>query len=170
MSEIELLPCPFCDQKPIWKQDKIYYCQLHGEPSQSMIIFCNNSDCFSKPKVTAGDCYNHTKAEGFNVGKQKALKKAAERWNTRAITPNKDSQESFRANLQRNQEIFDMGVEHKGGHKDDSREIEGLREVNRALLNVVKELNEGYVPSWFQKTVDLAITKAEQALVERGSL
>lgn len=77
------LSCPFCGGYPKIEQSTVHYCQLHGEPSQAMIVLCKNNSCRARPKVSAGDCYNHTKAEGFNAGKQRAIEEAIAIWNIR---------------------------------------------------------------------------------------
>lgn len=64
MSEIELKPCPFCGQAPVW-----FHCRASGIPSA--ILGCINDECFG-PRTTA---------EG--VG-------AIAQWNTRASVPAHD--------------------------------------------------------------------------------
>lgn len=55
MERIEALPCPFCGDKPKFRQSKISYCQLHGEPSQTFIVHCANHRCLVNPSVSGGD-------------------------------------------------------------------------------------------------------------------
>lgn len=71
----ELKPCPFCGGKPKHKQAKTVYCQLHGEPSAYVEIYCDNQ-CPARPKVAAGNCYDLGKYHA-------ALEAAAAKWNTR---------------------------------------------------------------------------------------
>lgn len=78
------LQCPFCGSSPKIFQNKIYHCQLHGEPSQSVRVECSNNNCPSKPGVSAGDCYNHASTESFQDGKRKATQQAIQKWNIRA--------------------------------------------------------------------------------------
>lgn len=78
MSE-ELKPCPFCGGKPRVDLDKITYCQLHGEPSQTVRVYCYRSDCAAKPSVSAGDVYNG--------GETAARRVAIAAWNRRAPSP-----------------------------------------------------------------------------------
>lgn len=71
-----LKPCPWCASRAKWKLDKVYHCQLHGEPSQSVIVYCDFHKCAAKPKAYGGDVYNG--------GQNDARDKAAVLWNTRA--------------------------------------------------------------------------------------
>lgn len=72
-----LKPCPFCLSKPSIETGKLYHCQLHGEPSQAIVIRCKNNSCFARPSIQAGDIYNG--------GKNKAQLQAIKKWNTRPI-------------------------------------------------------------------------------------
>lgn len=73
MSEIK--PCPFCGGMPRVDLDKVTYCQLHGDPSQSVRVYCYH-ECPSRPSVSAGDAYNG--------GEARARAEAIAAWNTRA--------------------------------------------------------------------------------------
>lgn len=74
--ETELLPCPFCGGKPRVDLAKKTFCQLHGEPSQAVRVYCYH-DCPSRPSVEAGDT--------FNGGEAKARAVAIAAWNRRAL-------------------------------------------------------------------------------------
>ena len=69
------LPCPFCGSKPIVELGKLTSCQLHGEPSQAVVIRCKSNECRAKPSVSAGDKYNG--------GEAKARGEAITVWNKR---------------------------------------------------------------------------------------
>ena len=75
----ELLPCPFCGGRPRVDLAKKTFCQLHGEPSQQVTVYCYHADCVSKPSVSAGDV--------FNGGEAQAREKAIAAWNRRAPSP-----------------------------------------------------------------------------------
>lgn len=68
--------CPFCGYAPYVDLGKKGSCQLHGEPFQSVRVYCKNHDCAAKPNIFAGDIYN--------VGKDKAEDEAISLWNRRA--------------------------------------------------------------------------------------
>lgn len=51
----EILGCPFCGSRPKIKESKTTYCQLHGEPSRSFIVYCDNHKCFANPRVADGN-------------------------------------------------------------------------------------------------------------------
>lgn len=72
MQRGELAPCPFCGKQPYFTLDKLRHCQLHGEPMQSLIIHCKNTDCFVKPSMTYGDVHNG--------GEAKTRIEAARKW------------------------------------------------------------------------------------------
>jgi hypothetical protein len=76
----ELLPCPFCGCNPKISLGKKTHCQLHGEPSQGFIVFCDWRDCVAKPKVEAGNIYNGI---GDEIYKKEAREEAIKAWNTR---------------------------------------------------------------------------------------
>ena len=59
----ELLPCPFCGGRPRVDLAKKTFCQLHGEPSQQVTVYCYHADCVSKPSVSAGDVFNGGEAQ-----------------------------------------------------------------------------------------------------------
>ena len=75
----ELLPCPFCGGRPRVDLAKKTFCQLHGEPSQQVTVYCYHVDCVSKPSVSAGDV--------FNGGEAQAREKVIAAWNRRAPSP-----------------------------------------------------------------------------------
>ena len=74
-----LLPdnCPFCGARPKIRQGKTTHCQLHGEPSASAIVYCDNHLCKAKPQIAAGDCYQ-------SGGYKAAIFEAMTAWDTRA--------------------------------------------------------------------------------------
>jgi hypothetical protein len=59
--------------KPVTGLAKHHHCQLHGEPSQAVIVRCKTVLCPAKPCVAAGDIYNG--------GKEKARNEAIAKWN-----------------------------------------------------------------------------------------
>lgn len=71
-----LLPCPFCGARPIIREGKKGYCQLHGEPNQGIKVFCPTSGCGAAAGVEAGDIYDN--------GVDKAKSEAVASWNRRA--------------------------------------------------------------------------------------
>lgn len=73
---LNLKPCPFCGGKPRIDLNKVQYCSLHGEPSQSVRVYCYHTDCPSRPSVSAGDAYN--------CEEQQAREQAVTAWNMRA--------------------------------------------------------------------------------------
>jgi Lar family restriction alleviation protein len=75
MTAPELKPCPFCGKQPTWKLAKKQYCQLHGEPSQAVHVFCKSSGCPAAGGVFAGDT--------FNGGEETAKAEAIAAWNRR---------------------------------------------------------------------------------------
>ena len=78
----ELLPCPFCKQKPRVSRGTKGSCQLHGDPYQAMRVVCETRTCPARPQVQAGDIYNG--------GEPKARLEAITLWNnalTRAAAP-----------------------------------------------------------------------------------
>jgi len=56
--------------------DKKEHCQLHGDPSQSVHVFCSGLRCAANGGVHAGDVYNG--------GLEQAQAEAAAAWNRRA--------------------------------------------------------------------------------------
>lgn len=72
----ELAPCPFCGKQPYWGMGKLGHCQLHGEPMQSIIIYCKNPDCFVKPSMSYGDIHCG--------GEARVRIEAARKWGYRA--------------------------------------------------------------------------------------
>ena len=77
MTLATILPCPFCGKTPRLEKGKKSFCQLHGEPSQPMIVRCANTSC-CRPQWAAGDV--------FNGGEEKAKLEVIEKWNTRHIS------------------------------------------------------------------------------------
>lgn len=79
MSDKEIITedCPFCGTSPKARQGKVTHCQLHGEPAQAVIVYCDFRFCHVKPSVTAGDIYNG----GYYKAKLEAVKK----WNARVL-------------------------------------------------------------------------------------
>lgn len=75
LNEKGLLPCPFCGGKPRVDLAKKTFCQLHGEPSQAVKVYCYH-DCPARPSVESGDV--------FNGGEAKAREQAIAAWNRRA--------------------------------------------------------------------------------------
>jgi hypothetical protein len=71
----ELKLCPFCGSKPKIKLGKKGHCQLHGDPYQGVVIYCDNHECKIKCGVEAGDIYNG--------GETKAREEVKKIWNTR---------------------------------------------------------------------------------------
>lgn len=82
MEELKPLTCPFCGCIPKINPAKKTHCQLHGEPSQKMAVYCDWKDCFAKPRVEAGDIYNGI---GDAIYKKEATNEAIKVWNTRAM-------------------------------------------------------------------------------------
>lgn len=78
----KLKTCPFCGCAPSMHLGKRTGCQLHGDPSQPVVIKCNYEKCPAKPMITAGDVY-----AGCDTvtpeNKLKAEQEAAEIWNRR---------------------------------------------------------------------------------------
>jgi len=74
----ELEKCPFCNSQPYFGLGKKGNCQLHGEPFQSVVIFCKKHECPAKPKVEGGDIYNG--------GEAKARIEVAKLWNRRGVS------------------------------------------------------------------------------------
>ncbi len=75
-----LYSCVFCGGRAAWKLSKTRYCQLHGDPYQDVIVFCDHqkpnysnesnakrTNCGVRPEVSAGD-----------------MERAFELWNTRS--------------------------------------------------------------------------------------
>lgn len=56
-SGVTLKPCPFCGRQPKQGLGKVTYCQLHGDPSQDWIIWCDGFDGKTTPhaRILAGD-------------------------------------------------------------------------------------------------------------------
>lgn len=80
MTEQSILPCPFCGCQPKIKLSKKAHCQLHGEPSQKVVVYCEWKDCQAKPMVEAGDIYNGI---GDAIYKKEATAEAIKIWNIR---------------------------------------------------------------------------------------
>ena len=70
--------CPFCGSNPRIEDGKKAYCQLHGDPSQPVVIRCADGSCPSNPCVKGGNI--------FNGGRPKAVGEAIRRWNTRVTS------------------------------------------------------------------------------------
>lgn len=70
-----ILPCPFCGSIPKVNLGKTSHCSLHGDPFQSVRVYCDNNQCFANPRVEGGDVHNG--------GEPKARLEAIERWNVR---------------------------------------------------------------------------------------
>lgn len=85
MDKPKLLPCPWCRCQPKINLGKKHHCQLHGEPSQGIVIKCDWKDCPAKPSIEAGDIYNGI---GDAIYKDKATQEAISIWNTRKGVPN----------------------------------------------------------------------------------
>lgn len=77
---MEIKPCPFCGCRPKISLAKKTHCQLHGEPSQAILIYCDWKDCSAKPRIEAGNIYNGI---GDVLYRDKETKEAIEVWNTR---------------------------------------------------------------------------------------
>lgn len=78
MPELKLKPCPFCGGIPRFDLGRREHCQLHGDVSQAVRLYCYH-DCPARPAVIAGDVYNG--------GLDKAKAEAAALWNKRFVPP-----------------------------------------------------------------------------------
>lgn len=78
--EERLKDCPFCGCTPKINLGKKYHCQLHGEPSQGIVIKCDWKDCPAKPSIEGGNIYNGI---GDAIYKHEATQEAIKLWNTR---------------------------------------------------------------------------------------
>lgn len=124
--------------------NKIQYCQLHGESSQSFKVGCNNPSCPVQPKVSAGDA--HQKG-----GQEQARREAEELWNRSLSNPEeaalaaeverlKSENLQLRINAARNTvEFWEQCVEAPSGSEFDENALRDARETLATLLAQQKQ-------------------------------
>ena len=133
------LACPFCGVLPVIELGKLGHCQLHGEPSQEVEIYCNSSRCPARPIVSDGDIYNVAKGTSDSTAYKQAALEALEKWNTRAAPETAAERDRLRAQVERLAEALNISVRAMQAPLDDWKgEVErhALDLANAALAAV----------------------------------
>lgn len=76
---VNILSCGSCGKQPQVNRGPLTGCQLHGEPKQSVIVRCINSECPTQPSTKPiGDLFSAD-------GPEKTIGKAIDAWNTKVM-------------------------------------------------------------------------------------
>ena len=161
MTDQKLLPCPFCGEKPKMKLSKKMYCQLHGEPYQEDIIYCDNSQCVVRPFLSYGLSSNPNNRN-----------ETIERWNTRStLTPPKTHRRD--ADGERCLDCGDkdwMNTEccRTTTMPDTQGALEALDNIQEVLFNF-KEHTDFELRSWFV-SIRATLTRPDPVKAKRDAV